>query len=97
MSEYKPANIEALAKSMYQRECDYTGRDHEGYCVSENVKTLKSFEDEIERLRHVLDVPDTPSGSQPTSVLYLCHKCKKLLEVNEKHPCVSVGSRQESK
>ena len=50
MSEYKPANIDALAKAMYQRECDYTGRDHEGYCVSENVKTLKSFEDEIARL-----------------------------------------------
>lgn len=50
MSEHKPANIEALARAMYQRECDYVGSDHEGYCVAENIKTLRSFEAEIERL-----------------------------------------------
>ncbi len=55
MSEYKPANIERLAEAMYQRECNYVGADHGKYCVAENIKTLKSFEDEIERLNAVVE------------------------------------------
>lgn len=50
MSDYKPANIKRLAEAMYKRECDYVGADHGGYCIAENIKTLQSFEEEIERL-----------------------------------------------
>ncbi len=46
----KRCNIQALAEAMYKRECDYVGANHGDYCISENVKTLQSFEDEIERL-----------------------------------------------
>ena len=44
------ANIEALAAALYKGECAYTGRDHEGYCVSQTVVALRSFEEEIECL-----------------------------------------------
>ena len=47
MSDYKPANIQALAELMYKRECDYVGANHGDYCIAENVKTLQSFEDKI--------------------------------------------------
>ena len=50
MSDNKTVNIQALAEAMYKRECDYTGADHGGYCITENIKTLQSFEAEITRL-----------------------------------------------
>ena len=45
-------NIQVLAEAMYKRECDHYGDNHGAYCISENVKTLQSFEDEIERLEN---------------------------------------------
>ncbi len=48
--EYKPANIDAFARAIYQKECDYVGSNHKAYCVEQLKTALQSFEDEIIRL-----------------------------------------------
>ena len=83
MGEYKPANVEALAQAMYQRECDYVGADHGGYCVAENIKTLQSFESEIERLTAELAEVREGTGSYIRSLKKQLGEAKALAAVDK--------------
>lgn len=49
-TEYKPCQIDLLARAMYQKECDYVGPNHDQFCIEQNRQVLQPFEDEIERL-----------------------------------------------
>lgn len=55
MGDYKPANIDAFARAIYQKECDYVGSNHKAYCVEQLKTALQSFEDEIARQDAVIE------------------------------------------
>ena len=75
MSDYKPANIDALAKAVYKKQSDYYGAGHEGYCVEDLKITLQSFEDRIKSLQEQLDREWIPK------VFILCGKCNSEFQL----------------
>jgi hypothetical protein len=47
----KQADCKAMAKAMYQKQCEYVGRDHEGKCVEMLETAFLSFEADIHAQR----------------------------------------------
>lgn len=54
IDEYKPANVQAMAKAIYDKQCEYVGADHEKHCVYLLETALQSFEKEIKQARDAL-------------------------------------------
>ncbi len=48
---YKPANIEAFAKAIYNSQAEYVGANHEEHCIKILVTALQSYEDEIKNCK----------------------------------------------